>query len=81
MITMSAAEAQEVIDSCLHIKAGTTAIAAYQYKDRKDFNRVCFDSPTSVKSIGEYAFLGCEKLRQIELPASLRKIGEGAFRE
>lgn len=52
MITMSAAEAQEVIDSCLHIKAGTTAIAAYQYKDRKDFNRVCFDSPTSVKSIG-----------------------------
>ena len=34
-----------------------------------------------VTEIGDYALRGCSGLREIELPAGLRRIGEGAFRD
>ena len=35
--------------------------------------------PSSLESIGENAFLKCEKLTTVELPDSIRKLSEGAF--
>lgn len=37
--------------------------------------------PEGIVDIPPYAFLGCASIRKISLPKSLRKIGEGAFRE
>lgn len=36
--------------------------------------------PKEVQCIGDYAFAGCEDLREIHLPEGLEKIGEGAFK-
>ena len=35
--------------------------------------------PNSVKTIGNWAFSGCENLRTVTLPASVTEIGEGVF--
>ena len=35
--------------------------------------------PNSVKTIGSWAFSGCENLRTVTLPASVTEIGEGVF--
>lgn len=37
--------------------------------------------PTTVGSIGRYAFAGCTSMANIGLPASLKSIGEGAFKD
>lgn len=71
----------EVRDSMLVIKAGVKNIPAYAFRDRKDIAEVCIETPSSLTSIGDYAFLGCDNLRGIELPRSLRTLGEGVFRE
>lgn len=68
-------------DSVLVIKKGVKNIPAYSFRDRKDIAEVRFESPSMVTSIGDYAFIGCENIRKIELPESLRTLGEGTFRE
>lgn len=68
-----------VRDSVLIIPEGTKRIQAQAFADREDFNAISF--PKSLTEIGEYAFLGCRKLREAELPASVTLLGEGAFRE
>ena len=70
-----------LLSSVLVIKSGTTVIPPHAYQDRQDVTEVAFEEPSEVKEIGEYAFLGCSNLRMVNLPASLEKIGEGAFRE
>lgn len=35
--------------------------------------------PSTLKSIGEYAFSGCKNITSVSLPSSLEEIGEGAF--
>ena len=35
--------------------------------------------PSSVASIGEYAFSGCSGLTELTLPNSVKSIGDGAF--
>lgn len=70
-----------VRDSVLTISAGTEAIAAGEFTDRTDFNRIVFEEPCRLREIGEYAFMGCSNLKELRLPDGIRKIGEGAFRE
>lgn len=70
-----------VRDSVLTVAASVRSLPARAFADRTDFNRVVFAGQSSLTEIGEYAFLGCSRLREIELPARLKKIGEGAFRE
>ena len=40
---------------------------------------VIFDKPSNVISIGDYAFESCHALTTIELPKSLKYLGEGCF--
>ncbi|MDE5807110.1 MAG: leucine-rich repeat domain-containing protein, partial [Muribaculaceae bacterium] len=68
-------------DSVVVIRKGVRAIPDYAFRDRKDIAEVRFEAPASLLSIGDYAFLGCENLRSISLPASLASLGEGSFRE
>lgn len=68
-------------DSVLIIKSDVAKIPAYCFRDRKDIAEVRFESPASLVSIEDYAFLGCENLRKIELPETLKSLGEGSFRE
>lgn len=79
--TAASAREWEVKDSVLVIERTATRIGARQFADRTDIVRVEFESPSAMREIGEYAFLGCVNLRQIEFPHRLRKIGEGALRE
>lgn len=74
-------DSEELNDSVLVIPATVTNIPPYFFADRKDFVRVEFEPGSQLHSIGEYAFLGCSSLREIELPPSLEDLGEGAFRE
>lgn len=71
----------EMRDSVLVVKSGVKTIPDYAFRDRQDIAEVRFESPSSLVSIGDYAFIGCDNLREMELPRSLRSLGEGAFRE
>lgn len=37
--------------------------------------------PNSIERIGNYTFLGCNKLVKVDLPNSLKEIGDGAFED
>ena len=37
--------------------------------------------PSSIKSIGDYAFYGCSNVTAIEIPSSVTHVGEEAFSE
>lgn len=71
----------EVRDSMLTVPAEVTEIPAYAFKDRNDIVGVKFAPGSALRSIGEYAFLGCSNLRHIQLPEGVEECGEGAFRE
>lgn len=43
--------------------------------------RASYRVPAGVKRIGDYAFAGCEDLREIILPEQLEEIGKRAFKE
>lgn len=42
-------------------------------------DKVTFEKPPSIESIGECAFAGCASLIQITIPSSVRSIGDYAF--
>ncbi len=75
------AEQWIVKDSVLTIGRYVKCIPSYQFSDRTDIREVKFENGTNLKSIGEYAFLGCSNLKEIELPHTLSSLGEGCFRE
>ncbi len=75
------AERWVVRDSVLTVSRDVVEIEAYGFADRTDLREVRFEHGSQLKSIGEYAFLGCSNLRYMNLPASLEIIGEGSFRE
>lgn len=56
-------------------KKGTKSI----YKDMFSKNLKMIKIDCSVKSIGDFAFLGCTKLNSITIPNSVNKIGRCAF--
>lgn len=60
----------------VYLPQGITAIekGAFAY-----CNFESIDLPKDVQSIGEGAFLGCDRLKSIDLPEGLTSIGEGAF--
>ncbi len=68
-------------DSVLMVQRSVMEIKAYEFADRPDIREVRFESGSRLKSIGEYAFLGCVNLKTIQLPESLVSLGEGCFRE
>jgi len=71
-----------VKDSVLTVGKGVTRIPEYAYKDRDDIREIRFEEgPSSLREIGEYAFLGCASLKRVELPAGAKKLGTGCFRE
>lgn len=70
-----------VRDSVLHIPGGTRVVRAYSFADRDDFREIRFEAPVMVSEIGEYAFLGCSNLREVNLQRTVRTLGEGCFRE
>lgn len=71
----------QVVDSVLVVPGGTIRIDDYTYADRDDFCKVVFESPVSLREIGDYAWMGCRNLREISLPSTVTKIGTGAFME
>lgn len=68
-------------DSVAVVPCGTVIIPDFAFADCKSLSRVIFSDPDSLVEIGEYAFLGCDSLRDIELPRSLRRLGTGCFME
>lgn len=70
-----------VKDSVLVIEAATVAVPAQAFVDREDFHTVRVAPGGKLAEIGEYAFMGCRNLRNVELGNSVRKVGQGAFRE
>ena len=63
----------KAIDGVLYTKDLKTIICYPQGKDEK------FVIPSSVTSIGDYAFSNCNKLQEITLPPGVTSIGNGAF--
>ena len=55
---------------------GTSEIEAHKYEY---LDAMYLYLPKSIKKIGDYAFLGCTKLKDIVLPDEVEFIGEGAF--
>ena len=47
--------------------------------DKVYINETGIEIPDSVTNIGDYAFVGCEKLNKVTVPASVTKIGEKAL--
>lgn len=56
-------------------------IAGEAFADNNMIRSVSFEKGSRLKSIGEYAFMGCRNLVKIDFPESLAEIGESAFRE
>lgn len=77
----SRAAGLSVTDSVLTVGDDVTEIPAYAYKDRTDIVRIEFEGKSSLRKIGEYAFLGCTSLKEVVLPTGLTEMGEGCFRE
>lgn len=79
---ISEAVAQCVInDSVLTVGPKTVEIASGAYSDNNGIVAVDASQAIRLRTIGEYAFLGCANLREVKLPESLKSIHEGAFRE
>lgn len=62
------------IEGCLYSKDGKIFI---KYPEGK--TDTSFTIPSSVTSIGDYAFAGCDKLTSITIPDSVTSIGSSAF--
>ena len=51
----------------------------YNSGDEQGLKTVVFSGESKLKSIGKYAFSGCNALESISIPGSVNKIGEGTF--
>ncbi len=60
-----------------NIPEGVTRIEETVFYGSSNLKKVTL--PSSLKSIGEWAFKSCEKLEEIELPSNVEKIEEDAF--
>lgn len=60
--------------------SGVYASKTYIYVDNSRLDQITsLTIPDSVESIGAYAFYSCQKLKTLNLPSSLRNVGDGAF--
>lgn len=66
----------------LYIPSGVRFIGDYAFYDTDCFNGVVFESDTGesqLERIGNYAFANCTECTSVEIPASVKTIGENAF--
>ena len=64
------------------VKYGVKSIGSYAFSEFGTVDTgVTFSLPSSLVSIADNAFSGCQRLKSIELPNSLTTIGEGAFQK
>ena len=66
----------------LYIPSGVRFIGDYAFYDTDCFNGVDFESDTGesqLERIGNYAFANCTECTSVEIPASVKTIGENAF--
>lgn len=68
-------------DTLLVIDQSVKKISPRQYAERSRLREVRFLPGSKCTAIGDYAFLGCDSLKRINLPESLQSLGEGAFRD
>lgn len=68
-------------DSIAKIPATIKSIPDFAFFDCKALKRVEFLPGSRCKSIGEYAFAGCDSLHSINLPSGITVINTGTFRE
>ncbi len=65
--------------SLINIPASVVTIHDEAFKNSPNLDTVTFSSGSSLKSIGDSAFRGCEALASITLPSSVTTVGELAF--
>ncbi len=53
-----------------------TKIGEYAFKDKQNLTEVIF--PDKLQSIGDFAFLGCVKLKKVDIPQTVTEIGQCA---
>ena len=63
-------------ESC-SIKEGTTCIVNGAFREETDLTEVTL--PSTLNSIGRYAFYGCTALKKLNMPDSVTRIGSSAF--
>lgn len=65
------------------IKDGTIGIADYAFYNltSNEYSLISITIPNSVKSIGNFAFMGCKGLTSVTIPNSVDFIGKDAFRD
>ena len=61
------------------IPEGWVEINGNEFCDWKELKSITL--PSSLKTIGAYAFSGCENLREITIPSSVESIGDCAFKD
>ncbi len=68
-------------DALKTVTIGTDAITLppYLFYGCDSLRNVSFSEPSSLRKIETWAFVGCDSLKQIDLPASLESIGDYAF--
>lgn len=59
----------------------SSPIDSVGYRDRLDVEEVVIMESAGITEIPDYAFLGCNNLRKVILPKTIRKIGFQAFSE
>ena len=70
---------QTIRNGVLTIANGTTEIKYREYYGNTEIKKVII--PSSVKTIGNSAFNGCENLTEITIPSSVTSIGKWAFEQ
>ena len=63
--------------ACLEVREGTTVIAEAAFRGRSNLEAVMF--PGTLEHIGYEAFNDCDDLKYVNLPKSLKYLGDGAF--
>ena len=56
-------------------KSGSACLS----RSNRELKEVKFASNSNIKYIGDYAFMGCDKLSKITLPSTIEYLGTGAF--
>ncbi len=67
------------LEKTITVSDGIEAIGAYAFANNEDVVKITL--PSSVKSIGDHAFDGCDKLNKLNIPEGITEIGAYACYE
>ena len=56
-----------------------SSIGESAFYENATLSSIIFADGTSISSIGNFAFYGCDGLSNVDVPATTTTIGEGAF--